>query len=136
MDSKKLDILADKIKEAELILIGIGEEWEAGIADLLKSEKYKNLLDEIGKNNPLLPFIQKELLEDESNDDDVKQKIEEFNNEMVERSQIEKDFTQLLKEFQQENEKSQLLQENEEKQLLQETVQNTLLQVYPWLGNL
>lgn len=72
MDSKKLDILADKIKEAELILIGIGEEWEAGIADLLKSEKYKNLLDEIGKNNPLLPFIQKELLEDESNDEIVK----------------------------------------------------------------
>ena len=61
---------------------------------------------------------------------------QEFNNEMVERSQIEKDFTQLLKEFQQENEKSQLLQENEGKQLLQETVQNTLLQVYPWLGNL
>lgn len=52
---------------------------------------------------------------------------QEFNNEMVERSQIEKDFTQLLKELQQENEENQLLPENPEKQLLQ---------AYPWLGNL
>lgn len=52
---------------------------------------------------------------------------QEFNNEMIERSQIEKDFTQLLKELQ---------QEKEENQLLQETLQDTLLQAYPWLGNL
>ncbi len=52
---------------------------------------------------------------------------QQCNNEMVERSQIENDITQLLKEFQQENEK---------KQLLQETVQAPLLQAYPWLGSL
>ncbi len=70
---------------------------------------------------------------------------QEFNNEMVERSQIEKDFTQLLKELQQENEENQLLQENATKQLLQENAdkqllqENTtkqLLQAYPWLGSL
>ena len=43
---------------------------------------------------------------------------QEFNNEMVEQSQIEKDFTQLLKELQQENATKQLLQ------------------AYPWLGSL
>lgn len=70
---------------------------------------------------------------------------QEFNNEMIERSQIEKDFTQLLKELQQENEENQLLQENEEnqllpenptKQLLQENATKQLLQAYPWLGSL
>jgi hypothetical protein len=52
---------------------------------------------------------------------------QEFNNEMVERSQIKKDFTQLLKELQ---------PENEEKMLLPENVTKQLLQAYPWLGNL
>lgn len=61
---------------------------------------------------------------------------QEFNNEMIERSQIEKDFTQLLKELQQENEENQLLQENPEKQLLQENATKHLLQAYPWLGSL
>ena len=59
-----------------------------------------------------------------------------FNNEMVERSQIEKDFTQLLKELQQENAEKQLLQENPEKQLLPENATKHLLQAYPWLGSL
>ncbi|MBO5730653.1 MAG: hypothetical protein J6R67_05595 [Treponema sp.] len=70
---------------------------------------------------------------------------QEFNNEMVERSQIKKDFTQLLKELQQENEENQLLPENTTKQLLQENATNQLLQenatkqllqAYPWLGSL
>ena len=61
---------------------------------------------------------------------------QEFNNEMVERSQIEKDFTQLLKELQQENEENQLLQETPTKQLLQENATKHLLQAYPWLGSL
>ncbi len=61
---------------------------------------------------------------------------QEFNNEMVERSQIEKDFTQLLKELQQENATNQLLQENEENQLLPENATKHLLQAYPWLGSL
>jgi hypothetical protein len=52
---------------------------------------------------------------------------QEFNNEMVERNQIEKEFTQLIQNLQ---------QEKEENQLLQETLQDTLLQAYPWLGNL
>lgn len=61
---------------------------------------------------------------------------QEFNNEMIERSQIEKDFTQLLKELQQENEENQLLQENPENQLLPENATKQLLQAYPWLGSL
>ena len=70
---------------------------------------------------------------------------QDFYNEMVEQSQIEKDFTQLLKELQQENEENQLLPENPEKQLLpenttkqllQENVTKQLLQAYPWLGSL
>ena len=61
---------------------------------------------------------------------------QEFNNEMIERSQIEKDFTQLLKELQQENEENKLLQENPEKQLLPENATKQLLQAYPWLGSL
>lgn len=52
---------------------------------------------------------------------------QEFNNEMVEQSQIQGDFIQLLKELQQENEENQLLPENATKQLLQ---------AYPWLGSL
>lgn len=52
---------------------------------------------------------------------------QEFNNEMVEQSQIQGDFIQLLKDLQQENEENQLLQEN---------ATNQLLQAYPWLGSL
>ena len=52
---------------------------------------------------------------------------QDFYNEMVEQSQIQGDFIQLLKDFQQENEENQLLPENATKQLLQ---------AYPWLGSL
>ena len=52
---------------------------------------------------------------------------QEFYNEMVERSQIQEDFTQLLKDFK---------QENTEKKFLQENATKHLLQVYPWLGSL
>lgn len=70
---------------------------------------------------------------------------QDFYNEMVEQSQIQGDFIQLLKDFQQENvEKqvlqenatNQLLQENAEKRLLQENATKQLLQAYPWLGSL
>ena len=52
---------------------------------------------------------------------------QEFNNETVERSQIQGDFIQLLKDFQ---------QENTEKKFLQENATKHLLQAYPWLGSL
>jgi hypothetical protein len=70
---------------------------------------------------------------------------QDFYNEMVEQSQIQGDFIQLLKDFQQENEENKLLQENPEKQLLQENATKQLLQenatkqllqAYPWLGSL
>ena len=52
---------------------------------------------------------------------------QDFYNEMVEQSQIQGDFIQLLKDFQQENAEGQVLQDN---------ATNQLLQAYPWLGNL
>ena len=52
---------------------------------------------------------------------------QQFYNEMVERSQIQEAFTQLLKDFQ---------QENTEKKFLQENATKHLLQAYPWLGSL
>ena len=52
---------------------------------------------------------------------------QDFYNETVERSQIQEDFTKLLKEVQ---------QENTEKKFLQENATKHLLQVYPWLGSL
>ena len=79
---------------------------------------------------------------------------QDFYNEMVEQSQIQGDFIQLLKDFQQENAEgqvlqenstnqllqenatNQLLQENAENRLLQENVTKQLLQAYPWLGSL
>ena len=70
---------------------------------------------------------------------------QDFYNEMVEQSQIQGDFIQLLKDFQQENAEGQVLQENATNQLLQEKAENRLLQenvtkqllqAYPWLGSL
>ncbi len=61
---------------------------------------------------------------------------QDFYNEMVEQSQIQGDFIQLLKDFQQENAEGQVLQDNATKQLLQENVTKQLLQAYPWLGSL
>ena len=52
---------------------------------------------------------------------------QDFYNEMVEQSQIQGDFIQLLKDFQQENAEGQVLQDN---------ATNQLLQAYPWLGSL
>ena len=52
---------------------------------------------------------------------------QDFYNETVERSQIQGDFTKLLKEVQ---------QKSEEEQVLQENGKNQLLQRYPWLGSL
>ena len=52
---------------------------------------------------------------------------QQFYNETVERSQIQEAFTQLLKDFQ---------QENTEKKFLQENATKHLLQAYPWLGSL
>ena len=52
---------------------------------------------------------------------------QDFYNETVERSQIQEDFTKLLKEVQQKSEEEQVLQENGKTQLLQR---------YPWLGSL
>ena len=61
---------------------------------------------------------------------------QEFNNEMVEQSQIQGDFIQLLKDLQQENTETQLLQETATNQLLPENATKHLLQAYPWLGSL
>lgn len=58
-----IDVLKQKIREAELVLIGIGEEWEVKQSDFEKNEMFLEAAERCKKNSPLLPFIEKLFVE-------------------------------------------------------------------------
>lgn len=58
-----LEYVAEKIKEADLVLIGLGEELDL-VKSIRKEEKYRKIADAVEKKW-LLPFVEKLMLEDE-----------------------------------------------------------------------
>lgn len=63
-----IDRLKQEIEEAELVLIGIGEEWEIKQADFERNELFLKSAESCGQDSPLLPFIKKLFLEDIKNE--------------------------------------------------------------------
>lgn len=58
-----IEDLKDKISDADMILAGIGEEFEIRNADLEKNPKYLSLLKECGYNEQMVPYIMKDFIE-------------------------------------------------------------------------
>ena len=63
MDIKKIETLIKKIEEAELVLIGIGEEWGIPRDNLLNNSYYEKFMQTVGENSDLLPFMEKALID-------------------------------------------------------------------------
>lgn len=57
------EYIVEKIKEADLVLVGLGEELDLH-RSIRKNEKYKEITDGV-RNVWMLPFVEKLLLEDE-----------------------------------------------------------------------
>lgn len=63
MDNKKIDLLMKKIADAELVLIGIGEEWGINQSDWKETMAYQQYVGKLGEESQWLPFIKKMLIE-------------------------------------------------------------------------
>lgn len=62
--------LKDEILNADMVLVGIGEEFEIKKSDIEKSEKYLNLLNKCGNNEQLFSYLMKDFIEN-SNEEAV-----------------------------------------------------------------
>lgn len=64
--------LLDAIEEADLVLVGVGEEWGVSFDDMLKdaffAEKFSMLPDDTQRNR-FVPFLQREYLKEFRNDE-------------------------------------------------------------------
>lgn len=59
-----IDLLKQKIADAELILVGVGEEWRIRRADWQRNPLYSKAVDKYGSDDVLIPFIQKYIIEE------------------------------------------------------------------------
>ncbi len=57
-----IERVVEKIREADLVLVGLGEELDL-LKDIRKSEEYKKIADKVEKDW-VLPFVEKLMLED------------------------------------------------------------------------
>ncbi len=63
MDAEKFTWMKQEIEAAELVLIGIGEEWEVKDATFEKNERYRKALACLGEESPILPYLKKDLID-------------------------------------------------------------------------
>lgn len=59
-----IELLKEKLSDAELVLVGIGEEWEVKATDFEKDERYVKAASRCGENSPLIPYLQKVFIEE------------------------------------------------------------------------
>ena len=67
----QLQEIREKIQDAELILVGIGEGFQYGWGALLQDERYQEIEREIGDDGQyvwIVPFLQKMVLRQERED--------------------------------------------------------------------
>lgn len=60
-----IEQLKEKLSDAELVLVGLGEEWEIKAADFKTDERYVKTAFRCGEDSPLLPYVQKVLIEEQ-----------------------------------------------------------------------
>lgn len=72
-----IEQLKEKLSDAELVLVGIGEEWEIKSTDFETDERYVKAVSRCGENSPLIPYIQKLLIEEKISKVKEKQKAYE-----------------------------------------------------------
>lgn len=72
-----INLLKHKITDAELVLVGIGEEWGIRKADWQKNSLFTKAVNEWNLDEALIPFLQKYLIE-EKPDESVQQKYEGY----------------------------------------------------------
>ena len=66
MDRKKIMLLKEKIQDAELVLVGIGEEWKLGKGVFTNNSGYKKAVECFGENSPVIPYVKKIILDMEN----------------------------------------------------------------------
>lgn len=71
--------IQQKIKEADLVLIGIGEAFEIKVSELENNDSYAQALKECRGQECLIPYIEKLFIE-ESNADVVRKRKETYHN--------------------------------------------------------
>ena len=64
MDTEKITLLKQKIEEDELVLIGIGEEWELKQQDFEENPDFSEAMQKYGEDSLLLPYMKKMMLEE------------------------------------------------------------------------
>lgn len=62
------EVLKSKVEEAELVLVGIGEEWEVKKDFFMENERYAEAVKVYGEDSLLLPYLQRALINGEKSD--------------------------------------------------------------------
>lgn len=89
MEHIMIDLLKQKIADAELVLVGVGEEWSIKKADWLKNIIFSKAVNECSMDDALIPFLQKYIIE-ERPDENIQKKLEGY--EYLERLLKDKNY--------------------------------------------
>lgn len=70
-----IDLLKQKITEAELVLVGVGEEWSIKKSDWQKNPFYSKAVNKYGADDERLPFFQKYIIEERPDENILKKRV-------------------------------------------------------------
>lgn len=83
-------VLKSKLEEAELVLVGIGEEWEVKKDFFMENERYAEAVSVYSEESLLLPYLQRALITEEKSD--IFKRIKENYNYLAELLEIKNYF--------------------------------------------
>ncbi len=63
MYEQKIALLKEKIQDAELVLVGIGEEWKLGESVFMRSLEYRKAVECFGETSPVISYVKNVILE-------------------------------------------------------------------------
>lgn len=69
-----IDLLKQKITDAELVLVGVGEEWSIKKSDWQKNLLYSKAVNEYGADDERIPFLQKYIIEERPDESILKKR--------------------------------------------------------------
>lgn len=78
MKNENIALLIDKVKEAELVLVGIGEECAISSEDWLEMPEYQQYIAQNDEEDLVLSFFKRELLE--KRNEQIEKKLELYSN--------------------------------------------------------
>lgn len=70
-------LLKNRLEEAELVLIGIGEEWEVKADFFYENKRYTEAVKQYGEDSLLLPYLQRALINKEKQSG-LKERMESY----------------------------------------------------------